>query len=327
MRSTRVGDNPLAGHYIDDWGEQVVDELAEMRVFVRAIERGAFAAAAKDLGFTPSAVSRLVTRLEARLGVRLVNRTTRRLSLTAEGEIYFEEGRRLIAAFDSLEVEVGASAGRPRGRLRVNTNFAFGVHHLSHALPDFHSRYPDVHVDVAITERIVDLNVEQVDVAIRTGMPRDSSLMARKIAETRRVICASPHYIEQFGAPKTAADMVHHRCIVFRGTAAFDRWPFKAEDGRVEYVPIAGPITTDSAACALELALEGIGLIRLGEPLISQAVRDGRLVPVPIEGHDPEPWPLSAVFPPGTQVIPRVRVFLDYLVERFGRAPWRLNYP
>jgi DNA-binding transcriptional LysR family regulator len=301
-----------------------MDQLTEMRVFVRAIERGAFASAAKDLGLTPSAVSKLVARLESRLGVRLVNRTTRRLSLTAEGETYFESGRRLVDAVDSLESDVAASSGWPRGLLRVNTNFAFGTYQLAPALADFNRLYPDVRLDLSVTERVVDLNAEQVDVAIRTGVPRDSSFMMRKIGETRRIICGSPRYLEQFGVPKSPSELTRHSCIIFRSGTTFDRWPFKAGSGETEEVTVTGPIVTDSPACALELVRQGAGLMRIGELLVSDAVRRGELVPLLVERHDPEPWTVSAVFAPQTQKVRRIRVFLDFLVEKFGGSPWRL---
>jgi DNA-binding transcriptional LysR family regulator len=179
-----------------------VDQLSEMRVFVRAIERGTFAGAADDLGLTPSAVSKLIARLEARLGVRLVNRTTRKLSLTAEGETYFQSGRQLVHALDGLEQEVAASASRPRGLLRVNTPVPLGVHHLAPALIEFHRRYPDVRVNLSLTDRFVDFYAEQIDVAVRMGPLSDSRLMSRKIAEIEAVLAASPRYIEEFGIPK-----------------------------------------------------------------------------------------------------------------------------
>ena len=182
-----------------------MDQLAEMRVFVRAIERGTFAAAAGGLGLTPSAVSKLIARPEARLGVRLVNRTTRKLSLTAEGETYFQAGRRLIEAVDSLEQELAASAGHPRGFLRINTALSFGVQHLAPALIEFHRRFPNVRVSVSLTDRPVDLHAQQIDVAVRVGPSSDSSLMSQKVGEVGRVICASPRYLKQFGVAAPTA--------------------------------------------------------------------------------------------------------------------------
>jgi DNA-binding transcriptional LysR family regulator len=205
-----------------------MDQLTEMRVFVRAIERGTFAAAAGDQGLTPSAVSKLIRRLESRLGVRLINRTTRKLSLTSEGETYFHSGRRLIEAVDGLEDEVAASAGHPRGLLRINTENWWGVQHLAPALIDFQQRYPDVRVSLSLTDRLVDLHAEQIDIAIRLGPLSDSNLMSRKLAEVDRVICASPQYVERFGAPKalpiwrTIAALFLPLLVV---TAGPSRWP------------------------------------------------------------------------------------------------------
>jgi DNA-binding transcriptional LysR family regulator len=209
-------------------------------VFVRTIEHGTFAAAAADLRLTPSAVSKLIRRLEARLGVRLINRTTRKLSLTAEGEAYFQSGRQLIAAVDGLEQEVAASASRPRGLLRINTPVSLGVHHLAPALIEFH-------------------------------------------------------------------------------------WPFKTADGGMEHVEVAATFASDSLQCILQLALQGAGIARLADFLVADAIRAGDLVPVLVGQHVAERASVFAMFAPGTQKIPKVRVFLDFLVERFQHQPWRLG--
>ena len=193
-----------------------MDELAEMRVFVHAIERGTFAGAASVMGLTPSAVSKLIGRLEERLGVRLVNRTTRKLALTAEGETYFHSGRRLIEAVDGLEHEIAASTGHPRGLLRINTAVSFGVQHLAPALIEFQQRYPDVRVSASLTDRPVDLHAEQIDVAVRVGAPSDSGLMSRKVGEVGQVICASPQYLAQFGVPTP-------NCSTYGGLAQMTR--------------------------------------------------------------------------------------------------------
>jgi DNA-binding transcriptional LysR family regulator len=307
-------------------GHQSVSDFTEMRVFVCAIERGAFSAAAKELRMTPSGVSKLVTRLKRRLGVRLVNRTTRRLALTPEGETYFQSGRRLIEEFKALESGVAASSAEPRGLLRVNTGLAFGLHQLAPVLGDFQARYPEIRIELSLTDRVVDLHAEQVDVAIRsTGSQRDSSLMARKLADTRRVICASHGYLDRFGHPKRPADLAHHRCIVVAGSPDGERWPFRMPTGGIEYVEVGGPIRTDNSECALQLALAGTGIIRIGELLVGRAIAEGRLVPLLTDAHKPEKRTTWAVFPAGMQTVPRVRVFLDFLVERFACAPWRVE--
>jgi DNA-binding transcriptional LysR family regulator len=299
-----------------------MDQLAEMRVFVRAIERGTFAVAASDLGLTPSAVSKLIGRLEQRLGVRLVNRTTRRLALTAEGETYFQSGRRLIEAVDGLEHEVAASAGHPRGLLRINTAVSFGVEHLAPALIDFHQRYPDVRVSMSLTDRPVDLLAEQIDVAVRMGPLNDSSLMSHKIAEVERVICASPAFVEEFGAPKAPADLARHRCIIFTAPGR-GRWPFKTADGGVELIDVPATFASDNLECILQLALQGAGIARLPDFRAARPIRAGKLLPLLVDQHHPERTPALAVFAPGAQKIPKVRVFLDFLNERFGQEARR----
>jgi DNA-binding transcriptional LysR family regulator len=300
-----------------------MDQLAEMRVFVRAVERGSFAGAADDLGLTPSAISKLIGRLEARLGVRLLNRTTRKLSLTGEGETYFHSGRQLIESVDNLEQEVAASAGHPRGLLRIHTQVSFGVRHLAPALIEFQRRYPDVRINMSLTDQLVDVLAEQIDVAVRAGPLRDSTLMSRKITEIERVICASPEYLDQFGMPETPADLTRHRCIVF--SAARSRWPFKTTSGEVKPVEISPTFASDNLDCMLQLALQGAGIARLVDFMVGEPIRAGKLVPLLVDHHHPQRTPAFAVFPPGMQKIPKVRVFLDFLLERFGNDPWRVD--
>jgi DNA-binding transcriptional LysR family regulator len=299
-----------------------MDELAEMRVFVRAIERGTFSSAAGDLGLTPSAVSKLIARLEARLSVRLVNRTTRKLSLTAEGETYFNSGRRLVEAMDNLEQEVAAAAEHPRGLLRINTALSFGVQHLAPALIDFHRLYPDVRISISLTEWPVDLYAEQIDVAVRVGPCGDQGLMSRKVGDVSRVLCASPQYIAQFGVPERREDLGRHRCIAFTAQNR-RRWPFRTADGGVEHMEVSGVFASDNQECILQLVLNGAGIGRLADYMVARPIRDGRLVALLADQHDPERTPAYAVFPTGTHKVPKLRVFLDFLIERFGGEPAR----
>jgi len=303
-----------------------VEQLAEMRVFVRAIERGTFAVAASDLGLTPSAVSKVVRRLEERLGVRLIERTTRKLALTAEGETYFHSGRRLIEAVDGLEQEVAASAGHPRGLLRINMPVAMGVRHLAPALMGFHRQYPDVRLNLSLTDRVVDFYAEQLDLAVRMGPLSDSRLMSRKVMEIEPVIVASPQHLARFGTPDRPADLYRHRCIAFSAPGR-SRWSFKAEDGGVEHVDVPATFASDSLQCILQLALQGAGIAKLADFLVAEPVRAGELVPLLSNQHYIERASVFAVFAPGTQKIPKVRVFLDFLVEQFQHRPWRLGDP
>ena len=298
-----------------------MDQLGEMRVFVRAIECGSFAGAASSLKFTPSAVSKLVRRLEERLGVRLINRTTRKLSLTAEGEAYFHSGRRLVDAVDGLEQEVAASAGSPRGLLRISASLPFGLLQVAPALIEFRKRYPDVLVHVSLNDRNVDLVSEQIDVALRLGPLRDSNLMARKLTEIERVICASPQYIKRFGTPETFHDLARHQCVVF-AIPGRDRWPFQTSDGELVQVQVSGVFTADNSLLALDLVLRGAGIARVPDFIASEAIHSGKLIPLLVDQHHVERTPIFAVFPPGTQRNPKVRVFIDFLSRHFERDRW-----
>jgi DNA-binding transcriptional LysR family regulator len=295
----------------------------DMRAFVLVVEQQSFAGAAKALGLTPSAISKLVSRLEDRLGVCLLHRTTRRLALTSEGEVYFTRARDILADIDDVEAEVTRLRGEPRGRLHVNTSNGFGVHQLAPALPDFLERYPEIRVDLSITDRVVDLVADHADVTIRAGRVPDTALTARKIADFERHLCAAPSYLQRRGVPGTLADLANHSCIAV-SVHAPSGWPFRTERG-VEHTEIAPRVTTDSAEAAVRLAIDGAGIARLGEAIIEKPIRDGRLVPLLTSIHYSESIPLSAMFLSGRHRLPKVRVFLDFLIEKFGDAPWRIG--
>jgi DNA-binding transcriptional LysR family regulator len=298
----------------------------DMIAFVRAVERGGFSAAARDLGLTPSAVSKLVTRLEDRLGVRLLNRTTRRLALTAEGEAFFQRSQRILADIAEAEEEVGRSRVQPRGLLRVNVGTAFGMHQLVPALPDFLARYPEIQVELTITDRIVDLIEEGADLGIRLGLLADSSLVARRICEVERVVCAAPEYLRRHGTPRTPGELRGHNCLNMANAPALRRWPFEGRDG-VEHVEVSGRVSATSADALLALALRGLGVIRLTDVIVGPSIREGRLVALLADVHHREALPLHAVYPQGRHRSPRVAAMIDFLVERFGNAPWRAPAP
>jgi DNA-binding transcriptional LysR family regulator len=297
-----------------------MDATSDLRTFVRVLDRGSFSSAAKDLGITPSAVSKLVSRLEDRLGVRLLERSTRRLALTAEGERFLARARRIVADIEEAEAEVMQARGAPRGILRINSGTAFGLHQLAPALADFLARYPEIDVDLSITDRLVDLIEEQADIAVRSGHIPEGPLIQRKIADLQRVICAAPGYLERRGTPKVAADLKNHDCIVVAGPG-LSRWPFKTRSG-IDVVDVRPRVTTDNAEAALRLAIEGAGIIRLSDVIVGSPLRDRQLVALLTDSHHVEPFPLAAIYPAGRQRLPRVAVFIDFLVERFGKAPW-----
>jgi DNA-binding transcriptional LysR family regulator len=298
-----------------------MDASSDLRVFVRVMDRGSFSNAAKDLALTPSAVSKLISRLEDRLGVRLLERSTRRLVLTPEGETFLARARRIVGDIEEAEAEVMRARGAPRGRLRINSGTAFGLHQLAPALADFLARYPEIDVELSITDRLVDLLEEQADIAVRSGHIPAGPFIQRKLADLQRVICAAPSYLKRRGTPKAAADLKAHDCIVVAGPG-LNRWPFETRNG-VDVVEVRPRVTTDDAEAALRLAIEGAGIIRLSDVIVGGPLRDGRLVALLTDVHHVETFPLAAFYPAGRHKLPRVAVFIAFLEERFASAPWR----
>ena len=299
-----------------------MDATSDLRVFVRVMDRGNFSLAASDLGITPSAVSKLISRLEDRLGVRLLERSTRRLALTPEGETFLARARRIVADIEEAEAEVARVRGAPRGKLRINAGTAFGLHQLAPALADFLARYPEIDIDLSITDRLVDLIDEQSDIAVRSGHIPEGPFIHRKIADLQRVICAAPSYLAQRGTPRVGADLKGHDCIIVAGPG-LNRWPFKTRGG-IDIVEVRPRVTTDDAEAAVRLAVEGAGIVRLSDVIVGGRLRTGELVALLTDVHHSEPYPLAAIYPAGRHRLPRVAVFLEFLHERFGHAPWRL---
>jgi DNA-binding transcriptional LysR family regulator len=299
-----------------------VDSAGPMRAFVQIVERGSFSAAADDLGITPSAISKLITRLEDRLGVRLLHRTTRRLSLTPEGETYHLRARDILAAIADADAEVSRAGQIPRGRLRVNCITAFALHQLVPALPEFSARFPDVTIELAVSDRLVDLLAESADVGIRTGVIADPSLVARKIIDVERSLYASPDYLARRGVPNSPEQLRDHDCILLSSIPSSARWQFR-NNGKLLELDISSRVAVDSGEAALKLAIAGGGIARIGDIIVADAISEGRLVPVLKDCYVAERIPLSAVYPLGRHRMPKVRSFIEFLVERFARAPWR----
>jgi DNA-binding transcriptional LysR family regulator len=287
-----------------------------MATFVRVVEKGSFASAANDLLLTPSAVSKTVTRLEQRLGVQLLTRTTRRLVLTKEGETYLLRCREILEAIEEAEAEITKSGAVPQGNIRVSAGTALGRLQLARLLPDFLDAFPEITVDLRISDQRVDLVAERVDVALRWGKLSDSTLVARKIVDGKRVICASPRYLEKSGTPREPSDLLHHNCILMSDMAELARWPFHSKTG-VEHVQVNGNVTTDNADVVHDLAIAGHGIVHMVDIHVTESIRNGLLVPLLTKEHAVEPIPIWALMPPGRNQLPRVRVFLDFLVDRF----------
>src|SRR6478735_6612853 len=291
-----------------------INRSGEMEVFVRVVDLGGFSAAARALRMTPSAVSKLIARLETRLGTRLVNRSTRKLQLTPEGSAFYDRAVRVLADLDEGERSAAAGAS-PRGRLRVNTNVPFGTHYLIPLLPGFLERHPEVTVEVTLTDTVVDLLEDRADVAIRVGPLKSSQLVARKLGESRMMLVASPAYLTAHGTPQTPGDLARHNLLGFSFARQSNGWPFRDADGSASaVVPTGNALVSDGESMRL-LVLTGLGISRLSLFHIGPDVEAGRLVPV-LEAYNPgDTESIHAVYVGGGHLPARVRAFLDYLVE------------
>lgn len=293
-----------------------------MTAFVRAVELGGFTPAAREMGLTPSALSKLVSRLEDRLGVRLLTRSTRRQQMTAEGEAFFNRARPILSAIDEAEAEIAQAGQYPRGLLRLHCGSAFGMHQLTPAIPLFLEAYPDVELELTISDQLPGPGEDHFDLIVRIGALDDSSAIARRICNVERVICAAPAYLARRGTPRTPDDLQQHNCLWITSLPALRRWPFDTDDG-VRVVHIGGNVVANNTETVLQLALAGVGITRLTDIVAGEALRSGALVPILTDWHHVEPVPLYATYPGGRHVSPKVRAMIDFLVDTFGQMPWR----
>ena len=300
-----------------------VNRSTEMEVFVRVVETGGLSAAARALRITPSAVSKLIARLEARLGARLLNRSTRKLQLTPEGTAFYKRSVQVLADIDEAEREVTAGAA-PRGRVRVNSNVGLGRQLLLPLVPDFLAKHPEVTLDIVLTDQVVDLLDERADVALRVGDLQSSSMMARKLGESRAVVVASPDYLTRRGVPMSLQDLTQHDQLDFNFTRSVRNWPFLGPDGQVAYLPGVAAVQVGDGESLRELALAGAGLARMSVFSAARDIAAGRLVPV-LEAFNPgDVLEVHVVFlGQGGRLPARVRAFIDYLVENLQLPSWR----
>jgi DNA-binding transcriptional LysR family regulator len=292
------------------------DRARALALFVAVIDGGSFSAAARGLELTPSAVARAIDRIEARLGVRLLLRSTRGLTLTAEGQSYLLAARRILADLNDAEQQI-ADQGSPRGRLRVNAALAHGRLCVVPLLGDFTHAYPNILVDIALTDTLIDVAGGQADVAVRFGPLADSALTARKLGESGRVIVAAPGYLARHGTPRVPEDLHAHNCLNFNFRRAEPTWPFRC-DGRDFSLCVEGGIVANNGETLGQLAAAGVGVTRVGRFSVAAEIADGRLVPL-LEDYNPGDVELiHAVFVGGTHLPARVRVFVDFLAERLA---------
>jgi DNA-binding transcriptional LysR family regulator len=292
-----------------------VNRSGEMEIFVRVVELGGFSAAARAFRMTPSAVSKLVGRLESRLGVRLVNRSTRQIQLTPEGCVFYERSVRVLAELE--EAERGAATNdAPRGRLCINTNVPFGERFLLPLVPEFLARHPDIKLDIVLTDEVVDILQQRADVAVRAGPLKSSSLLARKLGETRKVIVGAPAYLDRNGIPTQPTDLVRHNRLGFNYARAMEGWPLLDQGQTINIATVGNAQVSDGEALR-RLVLAGLGLARLAAFQVKEDIAAGRLQTVLEDFNPGDAEEFHAVFLGQGGYLPsRVRAFLDYLVEK-----------
>ena len=297
-----------------------MEKLDGLTVFAKVVEAGTFSAAARHFGLSKSAVSKQVAGLEDRLGARLLNRTTRRLSLTEVGAAFYERCTRIIAEVEEAELAVGRLHAEPRGTLRVNAPMSFGIRHLAPALPAFMDRYPELTIDLVLNDRVVDIVDEGFDLAIRIARLPDSRLIARKLTTARIVACAAPAYWRRHKRPAHPGDLEGHNCLIYTYLVARNECEFRGPDGAFS-VKVSGSLRANNGDALLAAARGGLGVYVGPTFILGEDLRAGRLEAV-LEDYENEPLSIYAVYPHNRHLSTKVRVFVDFLVERFGPRPY-----
>ena len=299
-----------------------MDQSLAMRLFVKVVEEGSFSKAGPHLGITQSTASRNIAALEEKLGTQLIRRSTRRLNLTEAGEIYYKRARQIIADIDDAHVAVGRLNDEPGGVLRITTAASFGRRHIAPLLGDFHARYPAVKVGLSLNDSIEDVIGAGFDLAIRFGALDDSSLIAKRLATCRSIVCAHPDYLETAGIPTRPTDLEAHNCLTFRVMPGHNIWHFE-QNGRPHSVSVSGSLFSDNSDALLSAAVSGLGIVLLPSWMVSEDIERGTLVPI-LSEYDlmPRTTPMHAVFASNRHMAPKLRVFLDYLEEEFERQTW-----
>jgi DNA-binding transcriptional LysR family regulator len=295
-------------------------DLNLMAVFARVVEAGSFAEAARRMNSSRSAVSKAVAKLEKSLGARLINRTTRHLSLTEIGSMVADHCSRMLEEAEQGERLVASLSSEPRGVLRVSASVAFGTLHVAPALADFLPRYPDLKIDLTITDRWVDLAEEGYDVMIRVMSDPPNNWVARTLAPVRRQVCATPDYFARYGVPQTPADLSQHVCLDYTRSGEVGRWRFVGPDGE-QSVPITGPLHVDDDEALSQAVLGGLGIALLPTFIIGKDLQSGKLQAV-LSDYVPVDRHVYALYLPTRHLPSKVRVFIDFFVERFGSVPY-----
>jgi len=297
-----------------------MDRLRAFEVFASVVSRGSFTRAADALDTSPANVTRYINELEAHLGTRLLNRSSRKLSLTESGEALYERSKSILEEVAEAEALASSATLQPRGRLRINAPVSFGIRHLAPLWPRFMQAYPEVELDIALSDRVVDIVEEGYDLAIRISRTGSASHAARKLGTSRNIVCASPAYLKAHGQPEKPADLVGHRCLGYTYAATANEWHFVDEEGRPHMVKVNYVMHANNGDTAREAAIAGQGVIWQPAFLIGDDLKAGRLVAL-MPGYRMPDIDVLAVYPSRRHLSAKVRVMVDFLVEAFRPAP------
>lgn len=298
-----------------------MDKLDAMQAFTKVVALGSYAEAGRQLGLTRSAVSKGVIELEQILGARLLDRTTRKVSVTEAGMAYYERCLAILADIEETELQVSRLHDEPKGTLKVNAPMSFGTLHVGRAVADFMAAYPDLRVELALNDRFIDPVEEGFDVTIRIADLKDSSLIARKLAPSRRVLAASPDYIRMHGQPSSPDDLINHHCLNYGQTTLMQRWNL-TDGGKALNVPINSRLCANNGDVLRDAALAGQGITKLPTFLIGPDIKAGRLEIV-LEDFPPSDLTIYALYAPNRFLAAKSRLFIDFLVDRFSpNPPW-----
>jgi DNA-binding transcriptional LysR family regulator len=296
-----------------------MDKLSNMRTFVEVVNGEGFTAAANRIGLSRAQVSKAVMQLETHLGARLLNRTTRRVSLTETGRIYYERCREILNDIEEIEALASEQSQQVRGTLTLAAPTSFGVLHLNRLIPGYIKQYPDVRVSLSLSDRLIDVVSEGFDLAIRITELEDSSLVARKLAPCKRVLVASPDYLERHGRPAVPQDLAMHHCLVYSNDLQAGTWTLNGARGE-ESFRVNGPVCADNGDVLRDAAVDGLGITLLPTFIVGPDLRAGRLVQV-LQDYCPRDISVYAMFPSRRYLSAKVRTFVDYLSDCFGDHP------
>jgi DNA-binding transcriptional LysR family regulator len=300
-----------------------MDRLRAITAFAKVVESGSFARAAARMDVSVSSISRQVSELEEHLDARLLNRTTRRLSMTESGRAFYQRCVQLLSDLEEAEESASAGTARPRGTLRLTCGTTFGARHLAPAIADFVARHPQMRFDVELSDRAVDLVDEGFDAAVRIGTIGSQQLVGRKIGETRLVCCASPAYLERHGTPLKPEDLAAHACLTYEYSPHNDIWPFRDHLGADRSVRVAGPAHANNGRFLVALAVAGVAITIEPDFIVGPEVRAGGLVPI-LQAYDSPPANIYVAYPSRRHLSAKVRAFADFLSDRYRHPEWLL---